>query len=135
MTFNVSILPLLIGTIFNMVLGALWYSNVLFSKSWMKESGVTEAAIKDTSGMTKVYFLTMLMALSTSYVIGFMVSNMGITTIIQVIVMAAIMWLGTDLPMIIKKWGFEGRTLKLGLINHSYQLLVYVVVGIFYLVF
>lgn len=134
MTFTVSILPLIIGTIFNMVLGALWYSNVLFSKSWMKESGVTEAAIKDTSGMTKVYFLTMLMALSTSYVIGFMVSNMGITTIIQVIVMAAIMWLGTDLPMIIKNWGFEGRTLKLGLINHSYQLLVYVVVGFFYLV-
>lgn len=135
MTFNVSILPLIVGTIFNMVLGALWYSNVLFSKSWMKESGVTEAEVEDPSGMPKVYFLTMLMALSTSYVIGFMVSNMGITTIIQVIVMAVIIWLGTDLPMIIKNWGFEGRTLKLGLINHSYQLLVYGVVGIFHLVF
>lgn len=41
MIFKVSIIPLIIGGIFNMVLGALWYSKFLFAKPWMEESGVT----------------------------------------------------------------------------------------------
>ncbi len=77
----------------------------------------------------------MLMALVTSYVVGFIVVNMGITTILQVILVAMILWLGTDLPMIIKNWGFESRTIKLGVINHSYQLVVYAVVGILFVLF
>lgn len=133
MIFEVNILPLIIGGIFNMVLGALWYSNVLFAKSWMKESGVTEEQITDSSGMGKVYGLTMAMAVITSYVIGFIIANLGVTSIWQVLVVAIILWLGTDLPMIIKNWGFERRTIKLGFINHSYQLVVYVVVGILFI--
>lgn len=133
MVFEVGILPLIIGGIFNMVLGALWYSNVLFAKSWMKESGVTEEQISDSSGMGRVYGLTMMMAIVTSYVIGFIVVNLGVTSIGQVLVVAVILFLGTDLPMIIKNWGFERRTIKLGFINHSYQLVVYAVVGILFI--
>lgn len=132
MSFGVNILPLLIGGIFNMVLGALWYSNVLFAKPWMEESGVTEEQISDTSGMGKVYGLTLLSALVTSYVIGFIITNFEITSIIHAIIIADVIWLGTDLPMIIKNWGFEGRTIKLGIINHGYQWVVYTVVGILF---
>lgn len=132
MTFSVGILPLIIGGIFNMGLGAMWYSKVLFAEPWMAESGVTDEQLSDTTDMGKVYGLTMLMALVTSYVIGFIVNNMGITNVGQALVLAIIVWLGADLPMIIKNWGFESRTIKLGLINHSYQLLVYGVVSILF---
>lgn len=134
MIFRVNILPLIIGTVFNMGLGAMWYSNVLFAKQWMKESGVTEDQISDTTGMGKVYALTMLMALATAYVIGFLVNNLNLTSIIQVLVLAVMVWIGSDLPMIIKNWGFEGRTIKLGLINHTYQLAIYVVVGVLFVI-
>ena len=129
MTFAVGILPLVIGAVFNMGLGALWYSNILFAKPWMEESGVTEEAMKDTAGMGQVYGMTLLMAVVTSYVVGFIVTNMGMMNVGQGIMLAIVLWLGTDLPMVIKNWGFEGRTLKLGLINHSYQLVVYLVVA------
>lgn len=132
MIFTVDILPLIIGTAFNMGLGALWYSNVLFAKQWMKESGVTDDQVSDTTGMGKVYALTMLMALTTAYVIGFLINNLALTSIIHVLVLAVVVWMGIDLPMIIKNWGFEGRTIKLGLINHTYQLAIYVVVGILF---
>lgn len=132
MTFSVGFLPLLIGTVFNMGLGAMWYSNILFAKPWMAEAGITDEQLKDTTDMGKVYGFTMLMALVTSYVIGFIVVNFGLASIGQALLLAIILWLGTDLPMVIKNWGFEGRTMKLGLINHSYQLCVYVVVSILF---
>ena len=132
MTLSISILPLIIGGVFNMVLGALWYSNVLFAKPWMEESGVTDEQITDTTGMGKVYGLTLLMALVTSYVIGFIVTNLGLVNLGQSLLLAIILWLGADLPMIIKNWGFEQRSLKLGFINHSYQLVVYLVIAILF---
>lgn len=83
--------------------------------------------------MGKVYGLTMLMGLVTRYVVGFIVANFGIVNIGQALLLAIVIWLGTDLPMVIKNWGFEGRTIKLGLINHSYQLVVYGVVAVLYI--
>lgn len=133
MTFSIALLPLIIGGIFNMVLGALWYSKVLFAKPWMEESGVTEESINDTNGMGAVYGLTLLMAVITSYVIGFLITNLNITSIFTGIIVAVILWLGMDLPMIIKNWGFEGRSIKLGLINHSYQLVVYIIVSVLFI--
>ncbi|MGB3366514.1 MAG: DUF1761 domain-containing protein [Acidaminobacteraceae bacterium] len=135
MNFTVDILPFVIGGFFNMILGALWYSNILFAKSWMKESGVTEASINDNSGMGLVYGLTFITAFITSYVIGFIITNLGITSIVQAFIFSIILWLGTDLPMIIKNWGFESRSIKLGFINHSYHLVVYLVVGILFVIF
>ena len=135
MTFSVGILPLVIGGLFNMALGALWYSNVLFAKPWMEESGATDEQISDTTDMGKVYGLTLLMAVVTSYVIGFIVTNLDLVNIGQSVLLAIIIWLGADLPMIIKNWGFEQRTLKLGFINHSYQLVVYLVVATLFTLF
>lgn len=133
MIFEVKILPLLIGMVFNMVLGMLWYSKVLFMVPWMKESGVTKEDLENPNDkMGKVYFLTAIFALATSYVVGFIINNMSITSVLNAILVAVIVWVGLNLPMVIKNWGFENRSIKLGLINHSYELVVYIVVSILF---
>jgi len=133
MTLTVNNLPLIIGAVFNMVLGALWYSPVLFAKPWMKEAGITEEYIEVSKGkMGKVYIFTTFFAVVTSYVIGLLIVNLGITSILSALLTAIIVWIGTSLPMVIKNWGFEGRSIKLGLINHGYDLVVYIVVAILF---
>lgn len=133
MNFAVSMIPLIIGAVFNMVLGAMWYSPVLFAKQWMKEAKITEAYIEVSKGkMGKVYVFTTITAVITSYVIGFILLNMGITSIINGIIVAILVWIGTNLPNIIKNWGFEDRSIKLGIINHGYDLVVYIVVSIIF---
>lgn len=134
MTFNVNILALVLGMVLNMGLGMLWYSPVLFAKPWMKEAGITQEEVNDTTGMGMVYGLTFLTALITSYVIGFIITNFDIDTVVSAILVAVIVWLGTDLSSLIKNWGFEKRTMKLGIINHSYDLTVYVLVSIIFVV-
>lgn len=133
MTYSVSVLPLITGGVFNMLLGALWYSNVLFAKPWMREAGVTDEDVADTSNMGLVYGMTFATALLTSYVIGFIMINLGVG-LFEALVAAILVWLGADLPMIVKNWGFEGRAVKLGIINHGYQLVVYLVVAVLHVV-
>lgn len=132
MDFNISIIGLIVGTLLNMGLGALWYSNVLFAKVWMKEAKITEEDIKNTDKMGVVYALTALTALLTSFVLGMLILNLGVETILEGLVFAVLLWAGTNLPSVIKNWGFEKRTIKLGMINHGYDLVVYVLVTIVY---
>lgn len=133
MKFSISIIGLVIGTFINMGLGALWYSNVLFAKSWMKEAGITDEDIQ-SGNMGQIYGLTALGALITSYVLGFLVVNLNLTSLVDGLLFAVILWLGTHLPMIIKNWGFENRTFKLGFINHGYDLVVYLLVISIYII-
>ncbi|MCH4888698.1 DUF1761 domain-containing protein [Acidaminobacter sp. JC074] len=135
MTFSVNIIGLIIGMILNMVLGMLWYSPLLFAKPWMKESGVTQEDVDNPEGMGKVYGMTGLTALITSYVIGFLITNLNITSIFTGILFAIILWLGTDLSSLVKNWGFENRTIKLGIINHGYDLAVYILITIVFVLF
>lgn len=135
MLFTVKLIPLIIGTVFNMALGALWYSPVLFANPWMKEAGITAENIEGSQDkMGKVYALTGMSALLTSYVIGVIMINLS-ASFGTAVAAAILLWLGMDLPMIVKNWGFEDRSIKLGLINHGYQLVVYLVVGVVYTFF
>ena len=135
MIFEVKILPLIIGVVFNMILGMLWYSPVLFLNSWTKEAGLSKEDTDTSKGkMGKVYLLTGVFALITSYVIGFIMANMGIDSILNAILVAIMVWAGMSMPMMIKDWGFEKRSVKLGVINHSYELVVYVIVAVLYAV-
>lgn len=133
MIFKVNIIALFLGMFINMGLGALWYSNVLFAKSWMKEAGITEEDINDPNAeMGKVYGMTALTALITSYAVGFLVVNIQPSSLGNALIIAVIVWLGMDLSSIIKNWGFEKRTIKLGLINHGYDLVVYMLLVLIY---
>jgi hypothetical protein len=58
---------------------------------------------------------------------------MGIDSILNAVLLAVMVWAGMSMPMMIKHWGFEKRTVKLGIINHSYELVVYVVVAVLYI--
>lgn len=136
MSFSVPIIPFVLGALINMGLGALWYSNVLFAKVWMQEAGITTEEIEGSQDeMGKVYGLTMLTAVFTSYVLGFLMVNLLLVSISEAVVFAIILWIGSHTPTIIKRWGFEGDSLKLGLINHGYDLTVYVIVCTLYAFF
>jgi len=136
MNFSVPIIPLVIGALLNMGLGALWYSNVLFAKVWMKEAKITSEQIEGSQDdMGKVYGLTMLTAVLTSYVLGLLVVNIGLGSIADALIFALVLWIGTHSPTIVKRWGFEGDSIKLGLINHGYDFVVYLIVCGLYALF
>ncbi len=58
----------------NLMLGAVWYSPLLFYKAWMKENNLTEEALRKINP-AKVYGLTLLLSVLTSYNMAFFLSD------------------------------------------------------------
>lgn len=60
----------------NLVVGALWYSPVLFYKAWKKENGLSDEDFKKVS-MGKMYLISFLLALLMSYNMAFFLGDSG----------------------------------------------------------
>ncbi|RPI44410.1 MAG: DUF1761 domain-containing protein [Bacteroidetes bacterium] len=64
----------LVSALFSMVLGAVWYSPVLFYEAWKKENGLTEEQIK-ASNPLKLYGISFLLAYLMSYNLAFFLGD------------------------------------------------------------
>ncbi len=59
----------------NLVVGAIWYSPMLFYKAWMKENNLTEEDIKLKFNPLKMYGLSFVLSLIISYNLAFFLGD------------------------------------------------------------
>lgn len=64
----------LVCAIFNLILGALWYSPALFYKAWASENKLTEEQLK-TASPAKLYGISFLLAYLMSYNMAFFLGD------------------------------------------------------------
>lgn len=64
----------LVCAIFNMILGALWYSPALFYKAWKKENDLTDEQLK-AANPVKMYGISFVLAYLMSYNMAFFLGN------------------------------------------------------------
>lgn len=63
-------LAVAVAAISNLIIGALWYSPLLFYKAWKNENGLTDEKLK-TQNPAKVYGITFLLSFLMSYNMAF----------------------------------------------------------------
>lgn len=63
-----------VSAVSSLILGAIWYSPILFSKVWQKEAGVSEEQLK-SSNPIKVMGITLILAFIMSYNLAFFLSD------------------------------------------------------------
>jgi Protein of unknown function (DUF1761) len=68
---EVSILPVFLGGLGAWILGALWYSPVLFGKAWQAEVGLSEERMK--GNMAIVFGLSLVCMILMSYGLSFVI--------------------------------------------------------------
>jgi uncharacterized membrane protein len=68
--FHINHWAVLVCAVANLALGALWYSPALFYNAWKKENNLTDEQLK-TMNPAKVYTITFILALITSYNLAF----------------------------------------------------------------
>jgi len=118
----------LASAVFSLVLGATWYSPMLFYKGWQKESGVTEEQVKASSPV-KTYLLAFLLAYIMSYNLAFFLSDeatdwkWGLTAGF----LAGFGWAATMFTVISL---FEFRSLRYILINTGYMIVYFSAIGL-----
>jgi len=123
---NINWLSVIVACIAAYVIGALWYSPLLFSKSWQKEVGLSDEALKNVN---------MVRTFGTSFVLQFisavlMDMFMGIeVTLVDGVIVGAIVgvgWVGTSLGT---NYLFSQKSLKLFLIDAGYFMVWFIAVG------
>ncbi|MBD3223996.1 MAG: DUF1761 family protein [Caldithrix sp.] len=111
--------------------GALWYSPLLFGKSWMKEIGLTQEDIKDhKSGVWKSYLIALIAQLFISYGLARLMVYVDVTTIADLLHMVFWSWLTFVVTTSAINGTFAGKSLKLWAIDNGYHLYGFFAAGL-----
>lgn len=103
------------------ILGALWYSPLLFLKSWMKAAGVKEGQMKE--GMPKAMISEFIGNLVLAFVLAHAIHYAKPTALGFALMVGFFNWLGFVLTVQMGGVFYEGKPLKWLFINSSYLLL------------
>ena len=113
------------------VLGAIWYSPAGFGKVWMELSGFTEKKMGEAKkkGIAKMYAVGFLSTLVMAYVLAHMVDYTDATTVMGGLQAGFWIWLGFVATVQLGSVLWEGKPVKLYLLNTSYYLVNLLLMG------
>ena len=127
---NVSInhLAVIVAALSDFVVGALWYSPLLFVKVWMKETGITAEQMKKDNPVVK-YGLTLVFSLVITYNLAFFLGSPN-STLKDYLFYSALAGFGWASMAVGILSLFERRGWKLMLINWGYVTIAFVLKGL-----
>ena len=123
-TLYINHIAVLVCAGMSLVIGALWWSPLLFAKAWQNEVGLSDEQIKQMSP-AKTFGMTFVLAYLASYNLAFFLGAPGTTW----------QW-GIGAGLLASVWAmyiiislFEQRTFKHILINSGYIAVYFAVIG------
>jgi hypothetical protein len=124
---NLNWLAVITAAVSAFVLGGLWYSPLLFSKRWMKETGITEESTKNAN-MMKIFSLAFILSLIASFFLAMFIGpDAGAGFGAMAGFMAGLGWVFTFMGI---SYLFESRTLAHFLINSIYSVASLTIMGL-----
>jgi hypothetical protein len=113
-----------------MIIGALWYSPLLFGKQWMKAMGKSQEEIQEMQkDVWKSYLFSFLGALVMAFVLAHIIGYAKADTALKGAQTGLWMWIGFVITSSLGGILFEGRPKGLYFIYNGYQLVSLVVMG------
>jgi len=133
MDWSVNLWSVLAAAVAGVILGSLWYSPVLFGNLWMKLSGMKKPTGKELEKLKKTmwkYYLTQFIGtLVASYALAVLIKNTGSTGSLAGALLGAVIGVGVLSVNALSSVLWEGKPFKLYLINISYNIVSYVIMG------
>ena len=125
-------LAIVVGVVFNMVLGALWYSPFLLGKPWMAATGITVEAIEEAGKgeQYKGYAIAVVVSIVLVLVLALLTQSLGIDEPLDGLVLGLVAGIGLVAASQAPNYSFEGRSLRLFLINLGYSVVGFAVIGV-----
>jgi Protein of unknown function (DUF1761) len=112
------------------LIGALWYSPLLFAKAWVKAHGYTpEKLAAMRAGAGKAYAGTLLAFVLIAFVLHLFLNHLGVTTAGAGAGWGLHAWLGFALPIGFTANLYSDKPISTFLIDAGYQLVYLVVMG------
>ncbi len=121
-------LAMLIATVAGMVVGAVWYSPLLFAKSWMHLVGKKDTDM-NKGGNGKLYLLSFVGTFVMAVILSNFIHLASAKTVVDGMKVGFWGWLGFVAPATMAEYLFEGRPRKLYLLNNGHILVTLMVMG------
>lgn len=129
MTSTINYYAVILGAVAYMVLGALWYSPILFGNAWMRGIGKTKEQVKaDFSPLN--YLWALITSFIAAYGIARIMSWAGGDSLADAVKVSLLVGVCFALTSIWVNDTFEKRRSGLTIINVLYHIFGYVVIGI-----
>jgi len=125
--FHINHLAVFVCALLSLVIGALWYSPVLFFKAWQKETGLTDEQVAKAKPL-KTYSLTLFLAWIISYNLAFFLGDSK-TNWQWGLVAGLLAGVGWAVTMFVIISLFEQRTFKYLLVNCGYITVYFALIG------
>jgi hypothetical protein len=124
---EVNVWAVLAAAVSSLVLGAVWYSPVLFARPWMRESGVSEEKAR-AANPAKTLATALVLALLGAAVFAMFLGPRPAPGFAAAAGFAAgLCWVAGSFGI---NYAFEQRSLRLFLINGGYHTLQYTLIGL-----
>jgi hypothetical protein len=126
---EINYLAVIAAAVASFVLGGIWYSPLLFSRAWQRESGVTEEQLK-SANMGMIFGTTFVLCLVASFVFGmFLGPRPSMPLGLGAGASAGLCWVASSFGI---NYLFERKSLKLFLINGGYHTLQFTLIGLIF---
>jgi hypothetical protein len=129
---NINILAVIVSGAIFFVLGALWYSPLLFAKQYMRLRGVSSASELQSQGQSLDYAITFVAELATALALAVIVRNSGATQFVDGILVGLGVGLGIagTSTLVFAIFSVSGQSKGLWLLNAGYILLAFAIMGV-----
>ncbi|MCF8242795.1 MAG: DUF1761 domain-containing protein [Melioribacteraceae bacterium] len=126
MEFQINFLAVIAAAVSSFLIGALWYSPVLFGNAWMQENGFKDEDLKNAN-MAKIFgsafILSFIIALNLAAFLG---AESDVMFGVFAGAAAGIGWVAASLGIL---YLFERKSLKLFFINAGYHAVTFTIMG------
>lgn len=106
------------------VVGAIWYSKLLFGNQWMKL-----AQLKDVRPNPVTYLVGLLAYVLAAYILAQVAAAFGANSLVAGMMAGFWTWLGFVATISLGSVLYEGKPLSLYLLNNGYNLISFLVMG------
>ena len=128
---SLNYLAIIVGIIINQALGAGWYSAL--GKPWMAGVGLTMEdleAMKGTARQWYPYVVAAVSALVFTLGLALVIQGMGAEGVVDGLILGLLAAIGFIATSYATTYSFEGRSLKIFLINSGYPVISYAIIGV-----
>jgi hypothetical protein len=124
---SMNVWAVLVAGLTSMVLGAVWYSPVLFARAWMRESGMTDEKAKAANPAKTLGLAFVLALIGAAMFAAFLGPIPAPGFAAAAGFSAGLCWVAGSFGI---NYLFEQRSVKLFLINGGYHTLQYTLIGL-----
>lgn len=129
--FEVTLVPILVAAILNMIFGMVWYNPKVFGTMWMRGANISpEAQAEGKKKMPILAVLGLLSSMLAAYVLNHFGIAWGVYDVVGAIELGIWVALGFTIPALFSAYLWERKPFSYLAINASYWILSFILMAI-----